>query len=70
MNGKLYSTMFSAMLLAACGGGGGDGSSPASVVKLDPTAYDVYKTGQEARLSGAVGRWRGEQLNVVAWRSR
>jgi hypothetical protein len=57
MNRKLYPTILSAVFLVACGGGGGggggdNGPQPAPV-KLEPTSYTVYKTGQEAPLTGA-----------------
>ena len=52
MNGKLCVTILSAVFLAACGGGGGGGGG-GNTTKLEPTSYTVYKTGQEAPLSGA-----------------
>ena len=57
MNRKLYPTILSAVFLVACGGGGGGGGGDngpqPTPVKLEPTSYAVYKTGQEAPLTGA-----------------
>lgn len=54
MNRNLCVTILSAAFLAACGGGGGNsGGGGGNTTKLEPTSYTVYKTGQEAPLSGA-----------------
>ena len=55
--------------LGGCGGGGGssggsDGGG-GNTTKLEPTSYTVYKTGQEAALSGA-GAVSGSQLSLGA----
>lgn len=54
MNRKHFAIVLSALFLAACGGGGGGGGNSGVVNStLKPTAYTVFKTGQEAPLSGA-----------------
>ena len=51
----IYSALVSALCLSACGGGGGGSSSgnSSTTSTLKPTAYTVFKNGQEATLSGA-----------------
>ena len=69
MNKMLYPTVLSAVILAACGGGGGGGGTGGggggNTTKLEPTSYTVYKTGQEAALSGA-GALSGSQISLGA----
>lgn len=77
---RLSSAVLTTMILAACGGGGGggggssDGGGGGNTTKLEPTSYTVYKTGQQASVSGAgavssgalsLGAGRGTTLAVT-----